>query len=128
MNKFLEMGLKESRYFQMMKSFGNEKFIEEAIEIWGIENVNKGYEIFNFDGLGIFQIEEIGDTDAFNGSDDAATLQAQLDGIKIIPIEELPSNFDRKYLGWIDTPENRNVIEKYCSEDNYYCNGNSLKN
>ena len=37
------------------------------------------------------------------------------DGIKIIPIEELPENFDRNYLGWIDTEENRNKIAEYCS-------------
>ena len=49
-NEFKKMGLTDERYFQMMKSFkNNEEFIEEAIEEWGIENVNKGYEIFDFD-------------------------------------------------------------------------------
>ena len=128
-NEFKEMGLTDERYFQMMKSFkNNEEFIEEAIEDWGIENVNKGYEIFDFDETGMLQIEEIGYTDAFNGSDAEATEQAMRDGIKIIPIDELPKNFDRRYLGWIDTPENRKTIEEYCqNESNYYCNGNSLK-
>lgn len=126
--EYMEMGLTEERYFQMMKSFNNnEEFIEEAIEEWGIENVNKGYEIFDFDGTGMLQIEEIGCTDAFNGSDAEATEQAMRDGIKIIPINELPENFDRRYLGWIDTLENRKRIEEYCNEDNYYCNGNSLR-
>lgn len=128
-NEFKEMGLTDERYNQMMKSFNNnEEFIEEAIEEWGIENVNKGYEIFDFDGTGILQIEEIGATDAFGCDDDKATEQAMKDGIKIIPIDELPKNFDRRYLGWIDTPENRKAIEKYCqNESNYYCNGNSLE-
>ena len=128
-NEFKEMGLTDERYFQMMKSFkNNEEFIKEAIEEWGIENVNKGYEIFDFDGTGMLQIEEIGATDAFGCDDDKATEQAMKDGIKIIPIDELPKNFDRRYLGWIDTPENRKAIEEYCqNESNYYCNGNSLE-
>ena len=128
-NEFKEIGLTDERYNQMMKSFNNnEEFIEEAIEEWGIENVNKGYEIFDFDGTGMLQIEEIGYTDAFNGNDAEATEQAMRDGIKIIPIDELPKNFDRRYLGWIDTPENRKAIEEYCqNESNYYCNGNSLE-
>ena len=129
MNKYKEyikLGLTEERYYQMLKSFDREEMIDDAISIWGIEKVNRGYDIFDFDGTGLLQIEEINDTDAFNCSDEAAVRQAILDGIKIIPIEELPSNFDRKYLGWIDTPDNRQRIKEYCSENNYYCNGNSL--
>ena len=126
-NEFKEMGLTDERYNQMMKSFeNNEEFVEEAIEDWGIENVNKGYEIFDFDCTGMLEIEEIGATDAFGGDDDKAAEQAMKDGIKIIPIDELPKNFDRRYLGWIDTPENRKTIEEYCKDEtNYYCNGNS---
>ena len=128
-NEFKAMGLTDERYFQMMESFKNdEDYIEEAIKDWGVENVNKGYEIFDFDGTGMLEIEEIGYTNAFNGSDDKAAEQAMKDGIKIIPIEELPKNFDRRFLGWIDTPENRKAIEEYCqNESNYYCNGNSLR-
>ena len=129
MNKYeeyIKLGLTEDRYYQMLKSFGREEMIDDAISIWGIEKVNRGYDIFDFDGTGLLQIEEISDTDAFNCDDEAAVRQAIIDGIKIIPIEELPSNFDRKYLGWIDTPDNRQRIKEYCSENNYYCNGNSL--
>ena len=129
MNKYeeyIKLGLTEERYCQMLKSFGREEMIDDAISIWGIEKVNRGYDIFDFDGTGLLQIEEISDTDAFNCDDEAAVRQAIIDGVKIIPIEELPSNFDRKYLGWIDTPDNRQRIKEYCSENNYYCNGNSL--
>ena len=91
--EYMEMGLTEERYFQMMKSFdNNEEFIDEAIEDWGIERVNKGYDIFDFDGTGMLQIEEIGATDAFNGSDERATDEAMADGIKIIPLYELPED------------------------------------
>lgn len=127
-SEYMKMGLEESRYFQMMKSFNNdEEMIDDAIKEWGIEKVNKGYDIFDFDGTGLLEIEEIGATDAFGGSDDRAAEEAIADGIKVIPTYELPKNFDRSYIGWIDTPENRKAIEDYCSKDNYYCNGNSLR-
>lgn len=48
--------------------------------------------------------------------DDIAVEMAMEDGIKCIPVEELPEKFDRKYLGWIDTPENRKAIADYCNK------------
>lgn len=84
-------------------------------------NMKKGYDIFNFDGTGLLEIEKIDELDIFE-SDEEAVGQAIKDGIKIIPIEELPENFDRKYFGWIDTPENRENIKKYCEE---YINSHS---
>lgn len=75
--------------------------------------MDKGYDIFNFNNTGLLEIEKIDELNVFE--DDAeAVKQAMLDGIKIIPVEELPENFDRRYLGWIDTPENRKNIEEYC--------------
>lgn len=114
MSKF---GLTKERYEQMMRSYGNdEEAVKDVVNDWGSENCNKGYEIFNFDGTGMLEIEAIADVGCFN--DDEATEQAIKDGIKIIPIEELPDTFDRKYLGWIDTEENRKAIQKYCDK---YC-------
>lgn len=111
MSKF---GLTEERYNQMMRSWhGDEKQVFTVVEDWGIDNCNKGYAIFNFDGTGMLEIEAIADVGCFD--DDEATEQAIKDGIKIIPIEELPENFDRKYLGWIDTEENRKRINEYCN-------------
>lgn len=125
--KYLQMGITEERYTQMMSSFeGDETLIDEAIEYWGVDVVNKGYDVFDFEGTGMLEIQEVGDTDAFNGCDSSAVDAAIQDGVKIIPLEELPDNFDRKYLGWIDTPENRKKIEDYCKCDNYFCNGKSL--
>lgn len=116
-NEFMEMGLTPERYNQMMNSFGDEEAIEYAIFTWGVENVNNGYAIFDFDGTGLLQIEAIGDVNAYE-SDSEAVKQAVADGIKIIPIEELPDNFDRKYFGWIDTPKNRKNIKHYCNKCN----------
>ena len=101
-----------------------QRMIDTYINDWG-ENAKYGYAIFDFDGTGLLEIEMINDMEIFNG-DEEAVEQAIKDGIKIIPIEELPDNFDRFYLGWIDTPENRKAIEGYCSDEgNYYVNGHS---
>ena len=55
------------------------------------------------------------DVGAFD--DDEATKRAEMDGIKIIPVNELPKNMPRRLLfyGWVDTKENRRNIEEYCS-------------
>ena len=103
------------RYHQMREIY-SDKRIREIINEWGVDVVNKGYDIFTFNGMGILEISRIDDVEAFE-SDDDATEQAIKDGIKIIPVDELPETFGRRYLGWIDTPENRERIaelaEKY---------------
>lgn len=125
--EFMDKGLKENRYLHFKKLGYEDNDIESVINNWGLENVNKGYETFDFDETGMLQIEAIGDVDAFESDEDAVE-EAIANGIKIISVHELPDNFDRRYLGWIDTPENREAIEQYCkNESNYYCNGNSLK-
>ena len=105
--------LSAERYNQMLRSYDNDhERVREVIEDWGVELCEKGYDIFNYDGTGLLEINRIDDVDAF-GDDDGAVEQAIKDGIKIIPIEELPEKFDRRYLGWIDTPENRKAIQEY---------------
>lgn len=118
-------GLTDERYTQM-KNYGyNDEDIEEIVKEWGIDQTNDGYGIFDFDGTGLLELEAIGDIEAFE-CDDEAVKVAIANGMKFIPVAELPINFDRRYLGWIDTPENRAAIKCYCDADNYYCNGNSL--
>ena len=108
-------GLTDERYNQMRQIYDDDR-IEEIVEDWGTDSVNKGYEIFTFNGWNLYEIERIDDVNAFETEDDAVA-QAIKDGIKIIPVEELPETFGRRYLGWIDTPENRAKIaelaEKY---------------
>lgn len=77
--------------------------------------MGKGYAITDFDGTGMLEIQKIDTLNIFV-SDEEAVEQAIKDGVGIIPVEELPENFDRRYLGWIDTPENRKRITKYCEE------------
>lgn len=110
----MKFGLTEERYNQMMKYWNNnEEEVEYIASEWKAEDCNKGYAIFDYDGTGLLEINKIDDVGAFE-SDEEATEQAIKDGIKIIPVEELPESFNRRYLGWIDTPENRKRIEEYC--------------
>jgi CRISPR/Cas system-associated protein Cas10 (large subunit of type III CRISPR-Cas system) len=74
---------------------------------------SKGYAVAEFGATGMLEIQRI-DAEGIFENDDAAVEQAIKDGIKVIPVEELPKNFNRKYLGWIDTPENRLAIKRYC--------------
>lgn len=114
MNKF---GLSAERYAQMMKEFdGDESFIEEAVSDWGIEICNRGYAVFDFDGTGMLEVEAIGACGLYD--DEEAAYNAARDGIKIIPVQDLPKNFERRYFGWIDTPENREKIKLYCERKN----------
>ena len=119
-------GLSDVRLDQMLKSYDGDMYaVLDVIDTWGVDVCNKGYDIFDFDGTGMLEIEAINDVDAFEDDDDAVEA-AMADGIKVIPVDELPTNFDRRYLGWIDTPENRIRIEEYCEGNHHYCNNNSL--
>lgn len=93
--------------------------IHEENRISASENssVFNGYGIFDFDGTGMLQIEKTATSNRF-ADDEEAVEQAIKDGVKIIPVADLPENFDRKYLGWIDTEENRNRIANYCNRAN----------
>ena len=114
MSKF---GLTEERYNQMMETYqGDEDAICIVVGDWGAEICNRGYDIFDYDGTGMLQIEAIDDVGCF--TDEEATEQAMKDGIKIIPVDELPDDFEEKYLGWIDTEENRKCIKEYCNTQN----------
>lgn len=79
------------------------------------EIIEKGYDIFDFDCTGMLEICPVYALEQFD-SDEAAVEQAAKDGVKFIPVNELPESFERRYLGWIDTPENRRAIEEYCSQ------------
>lgn len=107
-------GLTKERYEQMLKVCKNDReWVKEIVDAWGVDICNKGYDIFDFDGTGMLEINKIDEVCAFN-DDEEAVEQAIKDGIKLIPIDELPENFERRYLGWIDTPENRKQIKLWC--------------
>lgn len=82
--------------------------------IFGAYINDPGYAIADFDGTGMLEIQRINEAGIFE-SDDEAVEQAIKDGVKLIPVEELPENFNRKYLGWVDTPDNRDRINAWCN-------------
>ena len=107
-------GLTEERYNQLMRLFGDDEEVAQVVNDYTAKVCNNGYDIFNFDGTGMLEVEKIDYLDVYE-DDEAAVEQAIKDGVKIIPVEELPENFERRYLGWIETPENLKVIEEYYS-------------
>lgn len=91
---------------------------------WSKEEAERGFEIFDFDGTGLLEIEAICDCYPDGDCDDeAAAREAERTGFcKIIPIDELPDPFivngnSRRYFGWVDTPENRERIEKTAKQE-----------
>ncbi len=106
------LGLTRERYEQLLALYGDAEEVAEKVSEWGADVCNKGYSVFEFNNRGIFEIERIDELGVFE-DDRAASEQALKDGVKLIPIEELPVEFPHKYLGWIDTPENREAIKGY---------------
>jgi hypothetical protein len=128
-NKIKDERNKDMKKNYVIDDYGNKRptpeMINAYIDQWG-DDAKHGYAVCDFDCTGMLEIEMIGEMEIFDG-DEEAVEQAIKDGIKIIPVNELPDNFDRDYLGWIDTPENRKAIEDYCSDEgNYYVNGHSI--
>lgn len=79
-------------------------------EGWDLETVNKGYAIFTSDFVdGATHIEMINCMEVFE-TDLQATEQAIKDGIKII--KNLPKEWEYSDVGFIDTEENREKINK----------------
>lgn len=115
-------GLTNERYTQMIHCYGNSKTVEEIVETWGVDRCNKGYDIFDFNNSGLLEIDAIVDVMAFCTKEEAVE-HAIRDGVKVIPVEELPENFDMKRLGWLDTMENRDAILKYTDK---YCEGRQV--
>lgn len=75
---------------------------------------DRGYLIVDHDGTGMLEVQRDDSKNIFP-DDDAAAKQAALDGIPIIPTEDLPRKFPMRHFGWIDAPDNRTRIEAYAA-------------
>ena len=75
----------------------------------------KGYVIAAFNITDMLEVERDDSMNVYE-DDEQAVEAAVADGIRIILVNELPENFDRHYYGWIDTPENRRAIQRYCDQ------------
>lgn len=119
MSKF---GLTTRRYNQMMRDFDNdEEEVMCVVADWGVENCNKGYAIFDYEGTGLLELCKIDDVGAFE-NDYKASLKAKKDGINIIHRKDLPKNMpcDMRYHRWIDTEENRKNLANYIDNMRYW--------
>lgn len=105
-----------------MYQYPTENDVKNAIECgWSKEQAKRGFDIFNFDGTGLLDLEAICDAHIETEIDDEeAAIEAVVSGFcQVIPVYELPDPFiidgiSRRYFGWVDTKENRNNIKKYC--------------
>lgn len=107
-------GLSKIAYNRILKqNKGSDESVKSLVKYWGTKTCERGYIASDYDGLGILCIETVIDLGRFV-NDTEATKQAVKDGVKIIPIHELPNNIpeDMRFFGWVDTPENRKKIQK----------------
>ena len=99
--------------------------IERAMKDgWNRKSAERGYDIFDFDQTGLLEVERIdacyAECNYEDVTDDDCAMEAERSGFcKIIPVDELPNPFmvhgyDRRWYGWVDTPENRKAIQEYC--------------
>ena len=107
-DEFLDAEYQDKAYMRELLS--NSEYISYLEDTGAMS----GYLVVDFNGTGMLEIQR-DDSKPICTNDFAAVSLAMQDGIEIIPVEELPENFDRRYLGWIDTPENRSKIKAYCA-------------
>lgn len=113
------LGISPLRLSQIRESHGNELSdteIRELVKECTPDALNRGYDVFNT-GV-VEEICVIGDIASDSRDDAWATARAIIDGVKIIPVEELPEGLpkERKYLGYIDTPANRKALNTLVAE------------
>lgn len=91
---------------------------------WTKEEAERGYTVMTTTGGKLLEICRIdciwvgwGEDGSTEVDDDDCSIEAERSGFcKIIPVEELPENFEYRYFGWVDTPENRAAIQSYCEQ------------
>ena len=92
----------------------NECTVEEVkkilVEDWGIGG-DRGYGIYISDDTELEHIERI-DVLGVYDDDLEASMQAEKDGIKLIPLEENPKEYPYNCYRFIDTEENRKALEE----------------
>lgn len=96
---------------------------EEEVSIlldegWSILQSVLGFGIFSYNGYDLLEVVSI---DGLNYDGIAAKEAERIGYCKIIPVDELPYNFyindyDARYFGWVDIPDNRKTIKKYCKK------------
>ena len=75
------------------------------------------FVISDYDGTGCLEVVRNDATFQLSNDQEAAELAYNL-GCPIIPVDELPKGFKRRYFGWIDTEENRQCIQELADKMN----------
>lgn len=98
----------------LLSSMGLKRIWLELVNEYYQEIGGKGYAIAGFGNTGILEIKCVAANGKYS-SDEEAVRAAVKDGVKLIPVEELPTDFGQRRLGWIDTPANRKRIWNFCN-------------
>ena len=115
-DELIKKGVLPERIETMLTQYDNMDDVELIVNRYGVDTVNKGYSIKAFNDDGIESVYTLFEVSAF--SDDSDAVEAAVkDGVKIIPVGHLPNNFYDRWYGYVDTPENRKRIYKYCKNN-----------
>ena len=114
--KCMEMGIEEQRVFELICSYyGDFDEVRRVVSTYGAEPLNKGYLVIADRDHRLKSVSFFAPARKIHTNADAAR-QAEKDGIKLIPVSELPEDafffffIDRRL---VDTPENREVLRKF---------------
>lgn len=115
--KCMEMGIEEQRVYELIDSYyGDFDEVWRVVSTYSEEALNKGYVVASvtndtlIQGVCFFEPARV----FYNNSDAAA--QAERDGVKLIPLSELPED---SYLFFdtdqriVKTPDNRRRLRKF---------------
>lgn len=114
--KCMDMGIEEHRVYELISSYyGSFDEVWRVVATYGAEALNKGYTVSICRDPFIRCVYRFEPAKLFYNNTEAAT-QAEKDGIKLIPVSELPEDsfliFDLdKRL--VDTPENREALRRF---------------
>lgn len=86
-----------------------EEIKQILIEDWGIGG-DRGYGIFISDDTNLVHIERIDELDVYD-DDLMAGEQAEIDGIKLIPLELNPNKYPYNCYRFLDIEENRKLLK-----------------
>lgn len=98
----------------------------EEDELYG-KDLSTGYGIFLYGTTGLLHIEQWDSMGTFSRAweedprgaadpDMLAAMQAERDGKRLIPEDELPVSFPYHRYGWIDSAVNRRAVERVSRE------------
>ena len=108
----------ETRIAEMLKEQADERGCtveqaKEALDIeWG-EGGSRGYGVFFSNESEMTHIERIDELGVYD-SDLEAGEQAEKDGMKLIPMNEIPDEYPINAYRYLDNERNREILGSFC--------------